>query len=113
MSHRPDLFKEPLWEALPVAESSFCILFLLYHHQHHPRSQLTIFDLIFIAMTDQLTSLPYRRISRGKVRDLYEINNERLLIVSSDRISAFDVNMRNVRLNLCGILGTRIAMLTI
>src|SRR5213075_3219883 len=27
----------------------------------------------------------------GKVRDLYEIDDERLLLVASDRISAFDV----------------------
>lgn len=30
-------------------------------------------------------------ISRGKVRDLYKVGDDRLLIVASDRISAFDV----------------------
>ena len=32
-------------------------------------------------------------ITRGKVRDLYRIDDERLLFVASDRISAFDVVM--------------------
>ncbi|WP_296695937.1 phosphoribosylaminoimidazolesuccinocarboxamide synthase [Thiocapsa sp. UBA6158] len=32
-----------------------------------------------------------RLIGRGKVRDLYEIDNEHLLMVASDRLSAFDV----------------------
>jgi phosphoribosylaminoimidazole-succinocarboxamide synthase len=33
--------------------------------------------------------LPYKLFRRGKVRDVYEIDNQ-LLIISSDRISAFD-----------------------
>jgi phosphoribosylaminoimidazole-succinocarboxamide synthase len=37
----------------------------------------------------QLTSL--RRIGRGKVRDLYAAGEDRMLIVASDRLSAFDV----------------------
>lgn len=36
-----------------------------------------------------LTSLP--RIGRGKVRDLYAVGEDRMLIVASDRLSAFDV----------------------
>lgn len=36
-----------------------------------------------------LTSLPL--INRGKVRDLYDIDEKHLLIVTTDRISAFDV----------------------
>ncbi|WP_435106285.1 phosphoribosylaminoimidazolesuccinocarboxamide synthase [Arhodomonas sp. AD133] len=32
-----------------------------------------------------------RRLARGKVRDLYEVDDEHLLIVTTDRISAFDV----------------------
>jgi phosphoribosylaminoimidazole-succinocarboxamide synthase len=32
-----------------------------------------------------------RLISRGKVRDIYEIDRDHLLIVASDRLSAFDV----------------------
>jgi phosphoribosylaminoimidazole-succinocarboxamide synthase len=36
-----------------------------------------------------LTSLPF--LYRGKVRDIYEIDAERLLVVQTDRLSAFDV----------------------
>jgi len=36
-----------------------------------------------------LTSLPL--IQRGKVRDIYEVDDQHLLIVTTDRISAFDV----------------------
>ncbi len=39
----------------------------------------------------QLTSLPL--INRGKVRDIYDAGAEHLLIVTTDRISAFDVIM--------------------
>ena len=38
-------------------------------------------------------SLPLRHLSSGKVRDLYEVDDRHLLIVTSDRISAFDVVM--------------------
>ena len=40
------------------------------------------------------TELPLRRIGRGKVRDIYEVDDERLLLVATDRVSAFDVVMR-------------------
>jgi phosphoribosylaminoimidazole-succinocarboxamide synthase len=40
------------------------------------------------------THLPLRRIGRGKVRDIYEVDDERLLLVATDRVSAFDVVMR-------------------
>jgi phosphoribosylaminoimidazole-succinocarboxamide synthase len=36
-----------------------------------------------------LTSLP--RIARGKVRDIYAVGEDKMLIVTSDRLSAFDV----------------------
>ncbi len=37
------------------------------------------------------TELPgLERYARGKVRDLYAIGDDRLLIVATDRISAFD-----------------------
>ena len=32
-----------------------------------------------------------RLIARGKVRDIYRVDDERLLILASDRMSAFDV----------------------
>jgi phosphoribosylaminoimidazole-succinocarboxamide synthase len=36
-------------------------------------------------------------VARGKVRDLYEVDEKTLLFVASDRISAYDVIMENVR----------------
>lgn len=43
------------------------------------------------AMT--FSNLPLTLLARGKVRDVYEVDAERLLLVASDRISAFDVVM--------------------
>ena len=40
-------------------------------------------------LESNLTSLPL--LHRGKVRDIYEVDDERLLIVQTDRLSAFDV----------------------
>jgi phosphoribosylaminoimidazole-succinocarboxamide synthase len=37
------------------------------------------------------TDLPLEAVARGKVRDVYAVDAERLLIVATDRISAFDV----------------------
>ena len=39
--------------------------------------------------TSNLTSLPL--LARGKVRDNYAVDQDRLLMVASDRLSAFDV----------------------
>lgn len=39
------------------------------------------------------TSLPLPLIRRGKVRDVYAVDDDRLLLVTTDRISAFDVVM--------------------
>jgi phosphoribosylaminoimidazole-succinocarboxamide synthase len=39
------------------------------------------------------SDLPLKRLGRGKVRDIYEVDAERLLLVATDRISAFDVVM--------------------
>jgi len=38
------------------------------------------------------------KVASGKVRDLYAVDDHTLLFVASDRISAFDVIMKNVRL---------------
>ncbi|BDD63315.1 hypothetical protein MAP00_008224 [Monascus purpureus] len=43
--------------------------------------------------TDLRGALPL--VARGKVRDLYEVDDKTLLIVATDRISAFDVVMEN------------------
>ena len=37
------------------------------------------------------TALPLPLLSRGKVRDIYEIDKDKLLIITTDRLSAFDV----------------------
>ena len=37
------------------------------------------------------TNLPLLLLSRGKVRDIYTVGDDRLLIVTTDRLSAFDV----------------------
>jgi phosphoribosylaminoimidazole-succinocarboxamide synthase len=42
------------------------------------------------------TDLPLERIRRGKVRDVYAIDADRLLLVASDRVSAFDVVMNEL-----------------
>jgi phosphoribosylaminoimidazole-succinocarboxamide synthase len=39
------------------------------------------------------SDLPLPRIGRGKVRDIYAVGDDRLLLVTTDRISAFDVVM--------------------
>lgn len=40
------------------------------------------------------TSLPLALVRRGKVRDVYEVDADRLLLVATDRVSAFDIVMR-------------------
>jgi phosphoribosylaminoimidazole-succinocarboxamide synthase len=40
------------------------------------------------------SALPLRQLGRGKVRDIYEVDAGRLLLVATDRVSAFDVVMR-------------------
>src|SRR6185436_18442365 len=37
--------------------------------------------------------LPLKKINQGKVRDVYAVDADRLLLVATDRISAFDVVM--------------------
>src|SRR6202046_3958207 len=39
------------------------------------------------------SDLPLPRIGRGKVRDIYSVGDERVLLLTTDRISAFDVVM--------------------
>src|SRR3954467_9426667 len=43
--------------------------------------------------TMRASDLPLPRIARGKVRDIYAVGDDRLLLVTTDRISAFDVVM--------------------
>jgi phosphoribosylaminoimidazole-succinocarboxamide synthase len=41
-----------------------------------------------------LPGLPIPHLRRGKVREVYAVDDDRLLIVATDRVSAFDVVMR-------------------
>ncbi len=45
-------------------------------------------------MTVERTDLPLRLLRRGKVRDVYDADESSILIVATDRVSAFDVIMR-------------------
>jgi phosphoribosylaminoimidazole-succinocarboxamide synthase len=44
-------------------------------------------------MTVSRTDLPLRLLRRGKVRDVYEVDADTVLLVATDRVSAFDVVM--------------------
>ena len=44
-------------------------------------------------MLMQTSALPLKTLRRGKVRDVYEIDEKRVLLVATDRVSAFDVVM--------------------
>lgn len=57
--------------------------------------------------TSDLTSLPL--LARGKVRDNYAVGNDRILMVASDRLSAFDVIM-NEPIPGKGVLLTQMAL---
>src|SRR5689334_15641699 len=39
------------------------------------------------------SELPLQRVSQGKVRDVYAVDADRLLLIATDRVSAFDVVM--------------------
>ena len=43
------------------------------------------------------SALPLRHLRRGKVREVYEVDDDRLLLVATDRVSAFDVVMARAR----------------
>jgi phosphoribosylaminoimidazole-succinocarboxamide synthase len=42
-------------------------------------------------------STGWKKIASGKVREIFEIDQKTLLFVATDRISAYDFKMRNVR----------------
>lgn len=45
-------------------------------------------------MLMRTSALPLELIARGKVRDVYAVDADRLLLLATDRVSAFDVVMR-------------------
>lgn len=49
-----------------------------------------------MARRTEPAGLPFPVVTRGKVREVYDVGDERLLIVASDRISAFDVVMNEM-----------------
>ena len=38
-----------------------------------------------------MSDLPLKLVAKGKVRELYEVDDDHLLLVASDRLSAYDV----------------------
>ncbi|OLL26194.1 Phosphoribosylaminoimidazole-succinocarboxamide synthase [Neolecta irregularis DAH-3] len=47
-------------------------------------------------MSLTVSSIPaYPLLARGKVRDIYKVDDDTLLLVATDRISAYDIVMRN------------------
>lgn len=48
-----------------------------------------------VTSTDLKGKIPL--LGRGKVRDVYQLDDNSLLFVATDRISAYDVVMENVR----------------
>ena len=57
----------------------------------HPLEQMAAPAIVIIDLRGKL-----EKMALGKVRDLFEVDDERLLFIASDRISAFDVVMENV-----------------
>jgi phosphoribosylaminoimidazole-succinocarboxamide synthase len=45
-------------------------------------------------MLMQTSALPLKILRRGKVRDVYEVDDQRVLLLATDRVSAFDVVMQ-------------------
>lgn len=45
-------------------------------------------------------------VASGKVRELYDVDSKSLLFVASDRISAYDVIMKNVGIHPCAFILT-------
>lgn len=76
-------------------------------------------------MSEAITTIDVQgklpKVASGKVRDLFAVDDNTLLFVASDRISAYDVIMENVSLNMIAELlhsvtvfrmGLKVAMLT-
>ena len=62
--------------------------------------------MVQVVHQTSLTTLPL--LHRGKVRDIYEVDADHMLVVASDRISAFDVIMPNP-IPFKGVLLTRVS----
>lgn len=58
------------------------------HHFHH--------HITTMALTQTTLGGALPLVARGKVRDIYSLSDDSLLFVATDRISAYDVVMKNV-----------------
>jgi phosphoribosylaminoimidazole-succinocarboxamide synthase len=58
-------------------------------HEEYPEKGGTVIDSAEVMFESALEELPV--FKRGKVRDIYVVNDAHLLIVATDRLSAFDV----------------------
>lgn len=67
------------------------------HYQEILSIKVTMSEQTAVVTQTDLSGI-YKKISSGKVRDLYEIDENHLLVVSTDRVSAFDVILNNVSL---------------
>src|SRR5260370_825338 len=77
----------------PTNMSSFCCRSKL-SPLLHPARMRDGFPRESLFMTAMLASdLPLPRIGHGKVRDIYAVGDDRVLLLTTDRISAFDVAM--------------------
>src|SRR2546430_10834945 len=56
-------------------------------------SAMFSFSKVPAMTTMRASDLPLPRIGRGKVRDIYAVGDDRLLLLTTDRISAFDIVM--------------------
>lgn len=79
-----------LYEPLNKLESGF-----LYIYKQFNLSVTTTRMSGPVLTSSSIEGLP--KIAEGKVRDLYEVDEKTLLFVASDRISAYDVIMKNVQ----------------
>lgn len=58
---------------------------------------MCLFDSVLLIVFRSVQELPnLELLNRGKVRDVYAVDEKTILFVATDRISAFDVIMLNV-----------------
>ena len=55
-------------------------------------------------LTTDIKSLPF--LHRGKVRDIYAVGEDKLLVIQTDRLSAFDVILDDPIPGLCRSCGS-------
>lgn len=63
------------------------------HKPHQNKSHLNV----KMALTSSNLEGTLKLLNKGKVRDVYQLSEDEILFVATDRISAYDVIMENVR----------------